>query len=184
MMLMTFEEFSRLGMAIKEFYPSEKVLQTDEAIKLWFQQLKDLDYKFASVALSKYVATNKWPPTIADIRENYLDVTQGKTIDWGEGWEEVLYAIRRYGYMREQEALDSMSEITREVVGRLGWWNLCMSENIGVERANFRQIYMELADRKREYSKLPVSVQKLISSTVEKMVIEDKNGKNTEGNQP
>lgn len=178
-MLMTFEEFSRLGMAIKEFYPSDKVLQTEESVKLWFQQLKDLDYKFASVALSKYVATHKWSPTIADIRENYMDVTQGEAVDWGEGWKEVLHAIRRYGYMREPEALESMTETTREVVERLGWWNLCMSENISVERANFRQIYTELADKKREFGKLPASVQNLISSTVERMAIEDRDGKDT-----
>ena len=40
--------------------------------------------------------TNKFPPTIADIREYAVSVQTGEKRLWSDGWEEVLKAIRRF----------------------------------------------------------------------------------------
>ena len=160
---MTFEEFGRLGMAIKEFYPHVKVLQSEQAIELWYQQLKDLDYKMTSIALSKWVGTNKWPPTVADMREMCASLVSGDAPLWSDGWQEVLSAIRNYGYMREGEALAGMTEITRETVKRLSWQALCMSEEISVERANFRKVYEQLLERKKNDEQIAPTVRKVIA---------------------
>ena len=70
--------------------------------------------------------------------------------------------MRLYGSYRLQEALDSMDDLTRKAVKRLGFKELCMSENIAVDRANFRMVFEQLANREYETEKLPLSLQNSI----------------------
>ena len=66
---MTAKEFANLTAAIKTYYPRDYVIPTDKAMELWFNSLKDLDYQNACRGLKKYVETNKFSPSIADIRD-------------------------------------------------------------------------------------------------------------------
>ena len=45
--------------------------------------------------------------------------------------------------------MESFDEITREVVKRLGFQNICLSENIVADRARFAEIYQAIKKRKR-----------------------------------
>ena len=159
---MTKQEFAQFVMALKTYYPRETLLPNNQAVELWFRQLSDIPYNIAEVALNQWVATNKWSPSIADIREMALDVQVGVKPDYGEGWEQVQMAIRKYGSYEPQKALDSMDEVTRQVVKQLGWRNLCMSENEAADRANFRMIYERLVERKRQDAQLPETLRNLI----------------------
>ena len=159
---MTKREFSIFAVALKTYYPKDTILPNEQAMELWYMQLKDLPYEVASTALNSWVATNKWSPTIADIREKSADLMQGERTDWSEGWERVVKCIGAYGYNRQDDALETMDEITRECVKRLGWMNLCLSENLTADRANFRQMYESISERKRKYDLIPASVQEKI----------------------
>ena len=76
-------------MALKTYYPRDGLLPNNEALNLWFIQLQDLDYKVVELSVNKWVAVNKWPPTIADIRETAANIVLGDTPEWGEGWQQV-----------------------------------------------------------------------------------------------
>ena len=158
------KEFALFASALRTYYPREKILPNEQSMQLWFNQLQDIPYQVAEVTLNKWVATNKWSPSIADIRENAIDVAQGTAKDWGEAWQEVLRAIRLYGSYQEQEALDSLDETTRKVVRRLGYRNLCFSEEISVERANFRMIYEQQAERDKHDAQLPPRLKALLNN--------------------
>lgn len=161
---MTKQEFAQWAMALKTYYPKESLLPNTQAMELWFRQLEDVPYQVAVTALNKWVATNKWSPTIADIRETTATITTGELPDWGEAWEQVLTAIKRYGMYRADEALASLPELTRDCVRRLGFREICVSENITQDRANFRMIYEQLATRKKQQAQIPESVLKMIGS--------------------
>lgn len=45
--------------------------------------------------------------------------------------------------------MESFDEVTREVVKRLGFQNICLSENIVADRARFAEIYQDIQRRKR-----------------------------------
>ena len=77
---MTAKEFANLTAAIKTYYPRDYVIPTDKAMELWFNSLKDLDYQNACRGLKKYVETNKFPPSIADIRE-YADASKPHVVE-------------------------------------------------------------------------------------------------------
>ena len=131
---------------MKAVYTQPSFLPDADAFNIWFTLLQDLEYMVAQAAVQKYMLTQKFPPTIADIREYATNVKTGEKPLWSDGWDEVLRAIRKYGSYQEVEALESMSEITRTAVRRLGFQNICMSENITADRANFRMIYEQIAE--------------------------------------
>lgn len=166
-------EFAQFAMALKTYYPRENLLPNNQAMELWYAQLQDIPYQVAEASLNKWVATNKWSPSIADIREMSVAVTTGEKPLWSDGWEEVLRAIRRYGSYQETKALESMTATTRTAVQRLGFRNLCMSENIMADRANFRMIFEQIADREHSAKQIPVSLSNLIEG-IRKKELENK----------
>lgn len=165
---MTREEFKVLCKGMKAVYTQPSFLPDADAFNIWYSLLQDIDYMVAQAAIQKYMLTNKFPPTIADIREYATTIKTGEKPLWSDGWEEVLKAIRKYGSYRESEALESMTEITRKSVQRLGFRNICMSENIMADRANFRMIYEQIAEREHTSKQIPVKLSSLIEDIQKK----------------
>lgn len=156
------KEFATFAMALKTYYPRENLLPNNQAMELWFSQLSDIPFEVAQAGLQKWVSLNKWSPSIADIREMYTGIIQGELPDWGEAWEEVQKAIRCYGHYRVEEAMESLSPLTKQVVKRMGFKNICISENPQTERANFRMIYENLAEREKKDAQIPLQLKMLI----------------------
>lgn len=168
------QEFATISMAIKAAYPNANLMPDKQSKEVWYTMLADLDYKVCMSAVKEIISNNKFAPTIAEIREKCVGYTQLPIADWSEAWETVLRLIRKYGYMEEMQALESMDDITRTCVKRLGYQNICMSENIVADRANFRDIYEAEAKRRREQSKIPLQLQtqkqQMISQLIESTV--------------
>ena len=166
------KEFSILAAAMRTYYPRETLLPNNQAMELWYRQLEDIPYEVAEAALQKWVATNKWSPSIADLRELSFVVTHGDIPDWGEAWADVVKVIQRFGWYHPTEAMECLAGVTREVVERLGYAKLCLSENQDADRANFRVLYTQLAERKLKADQIPERLSKLIAGmqTGEKML--------------
>lgn len=156
------KEFGLFAAAIRTYYPKENILPNQQAMELWFRELQDIPYAVAEAGLRQWVSTNKWSPSIAEIREITSQVQHGSIPDWGEGWEQVLLAIRRYGTYRIPDAMESFDPLTRRCVERLGFRNICLSENINQDRANFRMIYEQLAEREKKESQMALPLKQLI----------------------
>lgn len=156
------KQFATFAAALKTYYPKEQLLPNSQAMELWYRQLQDIPYIVAEASLNKWVATNKWPPTIAEIREMAMTVTAGEKMLWSDGWEQVQVAIRKYGSYNIPAAMESFDDITRQTVQRLNFRELCMSTNPMQDRANFRMIFEQIADRKEKAQMLPASLTALI----------------------
>ena len=164
------EEFKILVKGMKAVYAHPTFIPDQDAFNVWYGLLKDIDYQVCNAAIQKWLLTNKFPPTIAEIRELATEIQCGKLPDWGEAWEETCKAIRRYGFYRPKEGLESLSPLTRETVNRLGWSNLCLSENPTADRANFRQCYEVVAKREHENNVLSlplIETIKQLSDSIE-----------------
>ena len=161
---MSFDDFKVLVKGMKSIWPSERFLPDGDSIKVWYQLLKDLPYDLANAAIQRYAQTNKFPPSIAEIREQAaLLMDRNLVNDWATGWNQVMRAIGAYGQWSEERALKSMDEITRACVKRLGWKELCMSENPVADRANFRMIYEQIQQQKKEAAALPAGLKQNIA---------------------
>lgn len=177
---MTKEEFSKVAMALRTYYPNQSILPNNAAMELWFKQLQDIPYQVCTLALNKWVAVNKWAPTIADLREAAMEVSTKELPDWSEAWETVIKNIQKYGFYRAVEGKEALTGITRQTVERIGYIHLCNSENIIADRANFRDIYNSLLAREKKQAVLPAGLQAAIE-TVKQKSIEMKGGNYVQG---
>ena len=170
------QEFAQLTMALKTYYPKENIIPNDKALELWFREISDIPYEVAELALRKWVSNNQWAPTIADMRRLSREIVFGEIPDWGQAWNIVLMAIRNFGSYRASEAMDTFDEITYEVVKRIGFRHLCMSENIVADRAHFMKLYEQLAERKQKEDNMCLELREHI-----KNLIQDNENKKIEG---
>ncbi len=156
-------EFATFAAALRTYFPRYNMLPNDEAMTLWYTALQDLPYPVLSTALTKWVATEKWPPSIAELRTACTEIVSGKLPDWGEAWAEVSQAIRRFGWCRPSEALASMSPTARRAADMIGWQQICESENPEAIRAQFRQVYEICQRREAEDRQLPAALKETIA---------------------
>ena len=159
---MTKQEFAMFASAIRTYYPKENILPNQQAMELWYREVQDIPFPVAEAALRKWVVTNKWSPSIADIREMTANIQHGEQMTWGEAWEKVLDVIRRYGTYGRREAMEQLDPLTRRCVENIGYVDLCLSENIMVERAHFQKIFEIYAKREITEKRLPNNLQKVI----------------------
>ena len=156
-------EFVVLALGMRAVYTKNNFLPDDDAINVWYALLKDIPYEILNIAIQKYMQKEKFPPTVAELREIASEIVNGETKDWSDGWEQVLSAIRKYGMYRETEAIESMDEITQMCVKRLGFQNICTSDNIAADRANFRQIYQTYVERQKIDNQISLSIKNKIA---------------------
>lgn len=173
---MSNEEFLTIAATLRAAYPSNNFLTTKDSIAIWCEMLKDLDFETCKSASMEYIGSSKFPPTIADIREKCTTYSSLPIKDYGEAWGSVIRAIRKYGYMEEQQALNSLDDITRKCVKRLGFQNICHDEDESAMRANFRMIYETEASRTRQENQIPLQLrqnkQQVIKQLIENTILQ------------
>lgn len=173
-------QFGEFMAIIKSAYPRDSLFAIESVKDVWFRLLKDIDGRVLKLAATKWVTTQKWPPSIAEIRLACADILEGNDDDWSQKWEFVLRMIGKYGYYRPEEAYAEMDELTRQVVKRIGYGNLCKSENLGIDRASFRDIYLQLAKRKKEDAQIPQQLRFAIGQ-MQNLKIAEETAKQIEG---
>lgn len=158
-------EFKIFADAIRTYYSKENILPNPQAMELWYRALCDIPYQVAEIVLQKWVATNKWSPSIAEIREMCAVIVNGEPRTWQDGWDSVLTAIRKFGYYNPKDAmeyLNGVDPIAASCVLKLGYRNLCTSENAVADRAAFRGCYEIMAKREQEQKQLALPLQEAI----------------------
>lgn len=162
--MMNRDEFGLFASALKTYYPKEQLLPNKQAMELWYKELCDIPYRVAEAALRKWVAVSKWSPSIADIREQAATVQAGEIPLWSDGWDNCCRVIRKYGSYGADKAMAELTGITKETVKRLGFRELCMSENPMADRANFRIIYEQIAECKKTSMQIPDTLKLQVDS--------------------
>ena len=165
---MTLDEFAILADAIKTYYPRDNMLPTKESMSLWYDALKDLDYKLAEQGLKKYVMSNKFPPAISDIRECSLDFERPQDLNEMEAL--------RHGSAAEEE-FAKLPPIVQKAVGQpsqLRAWATDEEYDESVVSSNFMRSYRSELARAQQISKLPQGMQAAIGKINENRGIEVK----------
>lgn len=123
---------------------------TMDTVGVYERMLADLDYVVANAAVERLLATAKFLPTIAEIREACLTLSNGEKRPGGDAWGEVLAAIRKYGYVRVPgQDFEFSDTVVAKCVRALGWTELCSSENVHADRARFIELYDAEASQSR-----------------------------------
>ena len=113
--------------------------------------------------------TEKFPPTIADIREKAMQIVESvdSSMSELEAWSLVRKAVRNSGY-HSLEEFEKLPEACQRAVGsaaNLKEWALMDSERVEtVEQSHFIRNYRTTVQRISEEKKLPESIRLLIAS--------------------
>lgn len=159
---MTREEFKILCKGMKAVYSQPTFLPDQDAFNMWYALMGDLPYEVCGMAIKKYMLTNKFPPTVAELRELATNIVSGDPLTWGESWERALNAVRKYGSYNKMAALESLDPLTRKCVDSIGYMELCQSENIMVERAHFQRVFEVFQKREQTEKQMPLQLQEAI----------------------
>lgn len=166
---MTFKEFGMLADAIKTYFPRDNILPTNEAMELWYDMLKDLDYKSACIGLKKHVASSRFAPTIADIRENVVSINEPQELNEMEAWALVYKAMCNSGYNSVEE-FAKLPPLLQKAVGlpdNLREWALTENLNLEVVSSNFMRNYKAVILREKEFAKMPSEVKAIIQNAAQ-----------------
>ncbi|PRX15952.1 loader and inhibitor of G40P protein [Orenia metallireducens] len=160
---MTKKETSKLLSILAVAYDKFQVDSQGVKLKVWHELLRDIPYQVAQLAAKKLILKSPFPPVIADIRREVASIaTSQDKVTATDAWEEVVNAIRYYGYYREKEALGSMNSLVARTVRAMGWREICLESKIGVIRGQFIKMYGQLLKRKQEEDLLPIELRESI----------------------
>jgi len=159
---MTPVEVAKLVAVLCSAFPNAKI--TGETSKAYELMLGDLEYLPSQAAIEQLLATGKWLPTVAEIRERVLTFAIGDPPSGGEAWGKLLKAIGRYGRNRQPGIdFEIADPLIAKCVASFSWRELCDSENQVADRARFIELYEQLAthQRRRQLSENLPAMQRL-----------------------
>lgn len=177
---MTKKETAAMFALISALYPrDEKFAKADkEAILSWHEMLEDIPFDVAKAAIKASVATSPFPPQICDIREYATRMTGQRRMTADEAWGFAVEVIRTYssrtvpieGFASktyefvkfgepvkarpsglEYEAKRHCPKDVWEILERMGYADVCASENPDVVRGQFMRAWSN--HDKEEYEK-------------------------------
>ena len=140
------DEFKILVKGMKAVYAQSTFIPDQDAFNVWFELLKDLPYQQVNLAIQKYMLTERFPPTIADLRAKVVEVAEKPIEEMSEleAWAIVRKAIGNSGY-KSSEEFNKLPEVCQIAVGtpeNLHEWSQMESEQVAtVEQSHFIRNY-------------------------------------------
>lgn len=125
----------------------------DARLRLYVEMLSDIPPSILETAVKKLIMTNKFLPSIAEIREvayGIKGIISGTAApDESEAWGEVIKAIQSVGYYGKPKF---SHEAITTAVNNIGWQDICTTPNEGTNtlRAQFRRAYQLAAQRQKD----------------------------------
>jgi len=161
---MTNKEISALLALATANFPHISEKDMKPTALLWKEMLSDIPFEVAKAALIKVLATAKYWPTVAEIREAATSLTNPDILPAPEAWAQVMKAIR---YNWSVDKLDPIVRKAIEGFGGLDGIGYC--ENIDVVRGQFMKAYEQYASREKEMVVLPSSVRELVGRAMQQL---------------
>lgn len=164
---------------IKAAYPqwARELTPTDAKamVALWTSMLMDHDYDVVQLSIKKIIATNKFPPSIADVLEavNFITSKGNNAMTEIEAWGLVRKAINNSAYNAEEE-FNKLPLPIQQAIGSHNILHNWSQESVdGLEKvigSNFMRSYKASIARTKELEKLPSDIKNLLQSSNFKML--------------
>lgn len=163
---MTRSDAAKLMGIIVLAYPNYDKFKDENQVKatvdLWATMFSEDDAGIVGLAVKKHIATNKWPPSVAELRELMLEMTAPDLIAPDQAWLAVSDFIKLHGEHLYGEPRDSLPPLIARAVESIGYHNLyemnCGSyrgSKPGMARTAFMNLYEQLYERERNRAMTP-----------------------------
>lgn len=160
---MTIKDARKLIAVFMVTYPNYKPIDTELAAATWADAMSEYTYEQVSVALKMYLktSTSGFAPTPGQLIEKIQVVTQPELLSETEAWAIVRSSLSRCGYYSVEE-FEKFPPIIQKAVGspsQLRVWALDQDYNEGVVSAQFGRVYRTLAEKQKDFDKMPSDIQ-------------------------
>lgn len=166
---MTKADAARLVAIIVTAYPnSDKFKDADSVaatVNLWASMFADDPSGIVGLAVQKHIATSKWPPSIAEIREIIAQLTTPDLIPPDQAWLAVSDLMGTIGRYNHGDLQRQLPPLVARAVEAIGWGNLCEMHSSycsggrpGMDRLAFMDQYKPMYEREKERAMLPKAI--------------------------
>jgi len=163
-----------IKVAYPRFYSNVTKQEADDAVNLWSIMFADDDAKVVTEAVKAMIATLKYPPTIADVKEKIRLITTEEQMTELEAWNIVYGAICCANYYAE-DCFERFPEVIKRVVGtpkNLRDWALMEPATINsVIQSNFMRSYTSKVKHVNEIAMMPTSTKIMMEGIADKLKI-------------
>lgn len=144
-------------------YPAVNKL-SDEAIKdmtgIWYKFFENDSYNLVEVAVQRHISTNKWLPSIAEIREQMAKIMRPDLIPPDVAWS----VVKDYIYLRD--CYVKLPPLIAKVIETIGTSTL-KEQHGGHDKQMFMDLYTPAYERELEKAKLPKALSTRLAKSDE-----------------
>lgn len=166
-----------LKIAYPRYYANTTTAEAKETLNLWHTMLAEYPADMVNAAIKALIATNVYPPTIADVISSIKQLTQKKNMSEVAAWGLVKNAIRNSAYHSVEE-FDKLPPEIQETVGNpmvLREWAMSDDESTEtVIASNFMRSYKAKVKERKKFDAIPSDIKALLIKNTENMKLEAK----------
>lgn len=170
---MTKADAAKMAAVIVTAYPNYDKFKSREEVNNYVGLLATMfaadDAAAVGLAVKKHIATSKWPPSIAEIRELMLETTHPEIVPPDLAWaavSDLIFTLRRGQW---DEAKDRLPALVARAVEIIGWKNLYdmhsgeAGSKPGMDRVAFLGQYAPMYDRAKTDAMTPQPISSQIT---------------------
>ena len=160
-----------LRTAYPKFYAEMSKQEMFNTIDLWTEMFAHENPKLVVAAVKNLINTFKWPPTIADVKEEMHKLTNTEEETPIEIWNCIKKALRNSIYNSGEE-FNKLPELAKQFVGtpnQLREWAIDPDYNDGVVKGQFLKQVEILKQRKKDSDLMLPEVKNLIQELASNM---------------
>lgn len=172
---MTRADAAKLVAIIVTAYPNFDKFRDAQAVAstvdLWAAMFADDDARIVGLAVKKHIATNKWPPSVAELREIMLEIQRPELIAPDQAWAAVSDYMHTAGSWSDNHLERALPPLVARAVEVIGYRNLYdMNRGTygdskpGMARVAFMQQYTAMYEREKARAMTPEEVTAAIDA--------------------
>lgn len=163
---MTKADAAKLVAIVVTAYPNYDKFRDEAAVtatvSLWASMFQSDDGRIVALALNKHIATNKWPPSVAEIRELMLELVRPDLIEPDRAWLAVSDLLYTTGENNHGDLHLQLPPLAARAVEAIGYYNLYEMHRScyrggkpGMDRVAFMDIYKPMYEREKQRAMTP-----------------------------
>lgn len=163
---MTKADAAKLVAIVVTAYPNYDKFRDEAAVtatvNLWASMFQSDDGRIVALALNKHIATNKWPPSVAEIRELMLELMHPDLIEPDRAWLAVSDLLYTAGENNHGDLHQQLPPLAARAVEAIGYCNLYEMHRScyrggkpGMDRVAFMDIYKSMYEREKQRAMTP-----------------------------
>lgn len=165
---MTKSDAAKLVVVLVAAYPNFDKFKESKAVEavvdLWAAMFEAEPAELVGLALKQYISTNKWPPSIAELRAIIADIQHPDLIPPDMAWAAVSDLMVQSGqhyYGDLYSQLPPLVARALEIIGYTTLYNL--GGKAGLDRVTYLAQYTPMYERARQAAMTPQSVAQRIA---------------------